>query len=252
MCCTTQNVLPISKMFELAREKKLEGIGLRPLPQKAVWDFSEEAFPDQPFFLRGEEANRIFSWNEELMQHWNNGAVDIDDFVRSENGLNKVETLGSRRPERVAELLASRTVSFELPRDNLLFQPYPNVDVMSTACIAAQGNWFTGSHIEWFSYPGLKSKILKPSKIACGHREVMCLLWDRSLRWFRKRVSYYFLDTFRHTKWFVTDSSYSFSLTLIAVKGDIVKNVNHFIANVQMFISPFRPSQTHAMTMVFV
>ena len=149
MCSTSQNVLPISKMFELAREKKLEEIGLRPLPQKDVWDFSEESFPDQPFFLRGEEANRIFSWNEELMQHWKNGAVDIDEFVRSENGFNKVETFGSQRPETVAELLASRTVSFELPRDKISFQPYPNVDVMSTGCIAAQGHWFTASHIEW-------------------------------------------------------------------------------------------------------
>ena len=75
--------------------------------------------------------------------------MDIDEFVWSENGFNKVETFGSRRPETVAELLASRTVSFELPRDKLSFQPYPNVDVMSTGCIAAQGHWFTASHIEW-------------------------------------------------------------------------------------------------------
>ena len=148
MPSSTDNALSVPKIFELARENKLEENGLRPLPQKAEWNFSDEGFPEQPFFLRG-EANRIFSWNQELMHNWNNGAVDIDELLQSENGVNRATTIGSERPELVADLLDSRTVSFELPRDKISFQPYPNVNIMSVGCLATQGHWFTGPHIEW-------------------------------------------------------------------------------------------------------
>ena len=116
---------------------------------KASWTFAGDSFPSEAFYLRGEEAHRVFHWSDRLMKKWNDGLCDVDKFLRSENAFNMTTTFGSDRPEFVEELADCKTISFELPQDDVFFEKYPGVDVQSVACIAASGAWVTAPHIEW-------------------------------------------------------------------------------------------------------
>ena len=148
----------------MARDGRLESLGLQPLRQKASWTFAGDSFPSEAFYLRGEEAHRVFHWSDRLMKKWNDGLCDVDEFLRSENAFNMTTTFGSDRPEFVEELADCKTISFELPQDDVFFEKYPGVDVQSVACIAASGAWVTAPHIEWGGGESV-AKLLSGSKL---------------------------------------------------------------------------------------
>ena len=62
---STETVYKVNDIFPFAREK-FERIGIRPLPRERKLVF-EDQFPSTPFHMRGEAAERIYSWSDDLL-----------------------------------------------------------------------------------------------------------------------------------------------------------------------------------------
>ena len=142
------DLVDVSLLFAFARSKQLEKLGIQPMPIRDSWDVEDdECFPDYPFVLRGDAASDVFAWDPWLLQKWNEGKVDADQFVEDLGGFNISRTTGD---SLTGFSSSSRTISFEIEEEGRFScSPHPRLEVMSKACLAAKGSWFTCPHIEW-------------------------------------------------------------------------------------------------------
>ena len=66
-----------SRLLTLAKNRELEKIGIYPMEIRDCWEFKEgDEFPNEPFCVRGPNSERLYSWDRELLDKWNNGVID--------------------------------------------------------------------------------------------------------------------------------------------------------------------------------
>ena len=132
-----------TEFLNLAKSGRTQQLGLSALPIRTAWNHGV-AFPTEAFAVQGAEADRVFSWRPDVLERWGHGRADPFEFAMQEGAFNIVRTLGSANPG----FAESQLVSFELPRDKMMFDQPPYLQEMSAAAIAATNGWYTGPHID--------------------------------------------------------------------------------------------------------
>ena len=146
-------------IFELARAGGLEAIGIHALPVVDNWAPTDD-FPTSAFVIRGPNSIRLYNWGENRLAAWNDGDVDVHQFIEDQGATLLAENSGSH----LHGLEASQTISFEFPASSIDFVRPSNLTITSTGCLASVGGWFTPNHIEWAGSASV-AKVVSGSKL---------------------------------------------------------------------------------------
>ena len=105
----------------MAKNRELKKIGINPSEVRVCWVFKYgDEFPNKPFSVLCPNAEKLHSWDGNLLKKGNNEIIDYTNcFIASEKGVIGAENSGADYSYG-----ESKTDSFEWTRDKFRFMEH--------------------------------------------------------------------------------------------------------------------------------
>ena len=149
------------EIIEFSKQVELELLGYEQLPVTSGCDLSGE-FPKQPFCLRGEVAEKLYRWSDELKASFQRGALtetELNEFIARYSAEHITKNNGDHFGFPV-----SKTVSFELPSESGVIYDETCLQITIAGSIAKFGDWCTLRHIEFMGGQSM-AKVISGSQM---------------------------------------------------------------------------------------